>query len=112
MAHESESTPFRSRLMDVAHPNLYRINAFRITGLPTDATPRDVVRQAERLKIAARIGNAPATSAAPFPLSPAPEDDDVRGAVDRLRDPERRLVEELFWFWPHDPADPQNDRAR
>lgn len=98
-------------LMDAARPDLYRANAFRITGLPVFAASREVVKRAERLEIAARIGGEAPASASPFAIVPAPRADAVRDAIDRLRDPEHRLIEELFWFWPNDPADPKNDIA-
>lgn len=104
-------SPFRKLLLDAARPTLYHSNAFRITGLPVQASARDITRQASRLDIAARVGGTVPSGAGPFPLAPAPDRDSVRDAIDRLRDPERRLIEELFWFWPHDPSNGTSDAA-
>jgi hypothetical protein len=88
-------------LIDAARPNLYQINAFRVMSLNVDASPRDVSRQAEKLKIIEKLGNAKAQVGRILPLDTEPDADAVRQAVQRLHDPERRLVDELFWIWPH-----------
>jgi hypothetical protein len=102
---------FRRLLLDAARPTLYQANAFRITGLGVHASPREIARQADRMEITARLGGDVPRSASPFAIAPPPDRDVVRDAIDRLRSPERRLLEELFWFWPHDPADPKSDVA-
>jgi len=38
----------------------------------------------------------------PLPLDPFPTDEMISEALQRLRDPERRLIEEFFWFWPNE----------
>src|ERR1700722_19292422 len=83
-------------LLAAARPELFRDNAFRVTGLPVDSTAGDIVRREERIRMAAKFGGG-AHIPSPLPISPAPSGDMVRAAVDRLRDPERRLVDEFFW---------------
>jgi hypothetical protein len=86
-------------LGDVAGRELYRRNAFRITGLPTDADRR-TVRQRQRHVVPALDAGADVDLGHAIPVRP----EDVRGAFDRiLNNPQRRLVEELFWLWdtPH-----------
>ncbi|MGH4023070.1 MAG: hypothetical protein ACRDRV_00625 [Pseudonocardiaceae bacterium] len=103
-------------------PDLYRDNIFRITGLPVDATPRMISRQREKFRLAFVAGTAPPSVQGPFRLDPPPSEDAVQAAFEGFRDPERRLVDELFWFWrPGQPeypsaADPtdvdtEHDRA-
>ncbi|WP_461009219.1 hypothetical protein [Streptomyces capparidis] len=86
-------------LRDIAGPRMYRVNAFRVTGLPTDADRR-TVRQ-RRQQVAARLDvGADAGLGHRLPVGP----DDVRTAFDRiLEDPRCRLVHEVLWLWG--PAD-------
>lgn len=96
---EVEEGPVSEILLEAAQPNLYRVNGFRVTALPVEATPREVTRQSERLKMMEKLGGGQRTTG-PLPLDPPPDSDAVREALQRLHDPERRLVDELFWFWP------------
>lgn len=98
--------------------DLYRDNAFRISGLPVTATPREVRRRATEVRAAESLGAGRAgPPAAPevrwLPLKPAPDHDAVREALRRLEDPVRRVVDEFFWFWPLAETDGIGlDRAR
>lgn len=94
-------------LLDGIGPDLYRTNAFRVTGLPVGATTRDLRRQSERMRAAERYGVSTAASDAPalLPLPRPPEESEVREIAQRLRDPAKRLIDELFWFWPDGDAD-------
>ena len=47
-----------------------------------------------------RLDGPPPEGAGSSPDRPAPRLEDVRTAVERLRDPEARLIHELFWYWP------------
>src|SRR5262249_55909963 len=47
----------------------------------------------------------------PFPIRPAPTVDEIREAIRNLKDSERRLIDELFWFWPEEFQDSQSDVA-
>jgi len=38
----------------------------------------------------------------PLPLDPPPEREAIQEAIQRAREPEQRLIDELFWFWPQD----------
>ncbi|ONH61695.1 hypothetical protein CcI49_05770 [Frankia sp. CcI49] len=78
---------------------LYRQNAFRLTGVPLSATARDIRRQSDMLAILEKTG-APLPVPDLLPLRPEPSSADIRAALDRLADPRQRLVDEFFWFWP------------
>ncbi|GAA2836384.1 hypothetical protein [Crossiella cryophila] len=69
-----------ARLHAVARADLYRLNPFHRTGLPTDA-PGRLVRQRRQQALTAQ----------PDPL--------LRAAFDLLEQTEQRLVAELFWHW-------------
>jgi hypothetical protein len=91
-----------SLLGDTVGPQLYRRNAFRLTGLRVDASARDIRRKSDELTALARLGGGAPAPAGPLPMSPPPDTDTVLTALEDLRDPARRLVQELFWLWPSD----------
>jgi hypothetical protein len=91
--------PRSTALLAAAQPAIYRTNAFRVTGLPVTATARELSRHAEKLRMMEKLGGAPQIPRL-LPLDPAPDAEAIREAQQRLHDPERRLVDELFWFWP------------
>jgi hypothetical protein len=86
-------------LLETLGPDLFRRNSFRVAGLPVNATARQVTRQFDRLRLLERLGSSVGVGGA-FPLQPAPDGDALRAALDRLRDPERRFLDDFFWFWP------------
>jgi hypothetical protein len=81
-------------------PDLYRVNAFRLAQLPAQASQRDITRRLDKLTMQAKLGTAHEPGRGPLALMPPPGLDLVREAVERLRDPEVRLLDEFFWFWP------------
>ena len=89
-------------LIDAATKDLFRKNACRITGLPVDATAREVARHADKIRMLVELGQDPHTQGAAFPIKPPPNLDEIREAIQRLKDPEKRLIDELFWFWPEE----------
>ncbi|GAA4033902.1 hypothetical protein GCM10022247_68730 [Allokutzneria multivorans] len=92
-------------LAPVANPDLYRRNAFRLSGLPVDATARDLRRRADQLRAAERLGAPVTMPTSSLPPVEAPDPAAVREALTLVRDPTRRIVEELFWFWEIRPSD-------
>lgn len=96
-------------LLDAATKELYRKNAFRITGLPVDASSREVAKHADKLKLMEELGQAASVHTGAFALKPTL--DEIREAIQRLKDPERRIIDELFWFWPQRTDDSRSDAA-
>jgi len=105
----AESTESRE-LLKAANPNLCRVNAFRITGLNVDARPRDIARHFQKLEMLERLGSSNGAPG-PFPLDPPPDGDAFREAKQRLNDPQRRLIDEFFWFWPDELGQGRVDEA-
>jgi len=89
-------------LLEAAHLNIYRENTFRITGLPVDATEREITRQAAMLKNLEEFGAAEDAVTHAYALRPPPSVEQIRSAMQRLKDPELRLIDEFFWFWPQE----------
>lgn len=99
-------------LAEAATIDLYRRNGFRVLELPVDATSREVNRRKQTIEMAAAHSvPLPPGAGHCLPLEPVPDEYAVREAVQRLGDPERRLVDEFFWFWPQEPAASETDRA-
>ncbi len=98
-------------LLEAATKDLFRRNAFRITGLPVDATTREVGRFADKLKLLAEVGQDTHAQSSAFPMKPPPSLDEIREAFQKLKDPEKRLIDEFFWFWPEEFGSSQSDPA-
>jgi hypothetical protein len=98
-----DAAPSRDRgLLEDLGPLMFRSNAFRVTGLAVDVTPREVSRHHEKLRVMERLGSADTQVNGAIALDPPPDADAIREAVQRLQDPERRLLDEFFWFWPRE----------
>jgi hypothetical protein len=80
---------------------LYRNNAFRVTGLPTDVSNRQVRRHREETQNPYYVTPVPDGD---VPLPPSDDPDALRAAFEVLRDPLARLVHELFWIRPDQPS--------
>jgi len=100
-------------LLESSNPGLYTRNAFRVLELPVDATPRDIMKRQQMIEMARKTGMPiPPGPACYLPLLKSPPDEDaIRHAVQRLQDPEQRMVDELFWFWPHSPGQSKTDEG-
>lgn len=98
-------------LIQSAHLNIYRQNTFRITGLPVDASEKEIKKHADKLKMMEELGYGQGANPAAFSLDPPPSVDQIREAIQRLKEPEQRLVDEFFWFWPKEFGKSANDPA-
>ena len=86
-------------LLEVATRDIFRRNGFRITGLSVNATPREISKQGDKLVLMQELGGGLEQSSL-LGLEPAPSLDELRHALQRMRNPENRILDELFWFWP------------
>lgn len=100
MADDGQFPTVDSGILKELGPDLYRANAFRAGGLAVDATAREIARQFDRILMMEKLGGAGGLPAVPLPLDPPPTVDIMKEALERLRDPEKRFVDEFFWFWP------------
>jgi hypothetical protein len=72
-------------LLEIAGPDMYRQNVFQRTGLSTAADGRTVRERRQRTTTLAQSGDEKAKA--------------LLSSFDDLRDEQRRLVQELFWYW-------------
>jgi len=98
-------------LLDMASPEMFRMNGFRVTGLTVDAAVREIAKHADKLKMLAELGGGQDAYTGAFALSPPPAAHQIRDALQNLRDPERRIIDELFWFWPEEFGKSNQDPA-
>lgn len=98
-------------LVDAATKDIFRVNAFRIMGLAVDATPGEINKRADKLKLMEELGQGHSLHNSAFALKPPPTVDQIRDAVQRLQDPEKRLIDEFFWFWPEEVGCSRTDSA-
>lgn len=97
-------------LLEAAHPEIYLRNAFRVLGLSVEATPREISQQAQKIQMIQKY-NLKTTLKTPLALHPPPDEHAIREAVHKLHDPEKRLIDEFFWFWPHQLGQSKTDKA-
>ena len=98
-------------LLEACTPRVFINNAFRITGITVDASTRDIKRRIDDLKAAEEMGDAEDEHKHAFALDPSPRLDSIRQAAQRLQDPEQRIIDEFFWFWPFELGKGQSDTA-
>lgn len=94
-----------SKLQEASTPSLYRRNAFRVLGLSLSVDTAGVREQQRELAMRKRLGLAAGdTNCGWMPMRQAPSAGDREKAQERLSQPEWRIVDELFWFWPRWPG--------
>jgi hypothetical protein len=86
-------------LLEVAGPDLYRRNPFRITGVTTGAKAREVRQRRQLVLGAYDLGAGGSANDKRLPLPEPPPLAEVRAAFDAMERPDHRLVDELFWWW-------------
>ena len=100
-----------SLITTLVTPELYVRNPFRVLGVSTLASTKAIASQVQKLGVLAEIGGVDSSLVGPFPITPPPAIDDIRKAERQLHDPVQRIIAELFWFWPLDGSDGENDPA-
>ena len=107
--------PHQSRefepLVKAARPTIYQTNAFRLLGLPVDASSSEISRRFQKLEMMHKLGVTEPTRANSV-LSPVGVSlSQIHDARQRMTDPQARVIEEFFWFWPVKPDCAATDEA-
>jgi ATP-dependent exoDNAse (exonuclease V) alpha subunit len=80
-------------------PDRLKANAFRVLRLPSKASLSDVHRAAGDMRRAVMLGTITTNSGDVPVLGELPNSEiDIRAAVGRIENPERRLIDRMFWF--------------
>lgn len=93
-----------SPLFAIANSNLYQTNAFRVTGLQVTATAREIKRAYQEFSRNKELGRAWVSASFISPIVD-PSDDEREAAFTQIDNPEQRLLQEFFWFWPDSDPD-------
>ena len=88
-------------LLSAARPGLYSLNAFHLCRLRVDATDKEIFRQLEKIGMMEKLNGGQLTTRGLYHQGNQDPADALREAKERLKNPETRLLEEFFWFWPH-----------
>lgn len=107
----SRSSLICQPLLKTATPDIFRVNAFRITGLRVDSTIREITKHADKLKMMEELGQGHSANTGAFSLPNPPTVDQIREASQRLKDSEQRIIDEFFWFWPRQFGESGSDPA-
>jgi len=93
-------------------PDLLLRNAFRLAQMPVDATERKLNKRQYMIDMGRKMGMSfPKGSSPIFAIESSSEEDALKEALHRMRDPMNRLLDELFWFWPRTFGDSENDEG-
>jgi hypothetical protein len=97
----SRSDELSETLLKAATPDIYAKNSFRIIGLPTDAKPSVIKRQIDKAGMLLKLsGDGAWRPGGALPLDGQVGVETLGEVKRRLNDPEQRLVDECFRFWP------------
>lgn len=99
------------QMMDVCKPRVYHDNFFRLTGLPVDASSRDIARRQDDLNAAKIAGDWKNEFRHFLESSGVPTPENLHDAFVLVQDPERRFIDEFFWFWPLEWGNGKRDPA-
>lgn len=87
-------------LHELSLPGLFEHHPFRVLELPVGATTREVSRRSQFMEQALRNQMPPPPGPARYLPGSISDENAVRLAGHHLSDSRRRLIAELFWFWP------------
>jgi CheY-like chemotaxis protein len=97
-AGQIQAAPY-TPLFAVANAKLYQLNAFRLTGLQVSATTREIKRAYQEFGMSKSLRRAWKPKCL-IPTTVEPNDEELEAAFVLISDPEKRLLQDFFWFWP------------
>jgi hypothetical protein len=98
-------------LLGAARPTVYQTNAFRVMGVAVDTPVVEIDRQVQKVEMMLKSGVRDQALRGLLPLPSGPSLAALQDAKRRLGDPQSRLMEEFFWFWPEEPGKSETDAA-
>lgn len=110
-------------MLESVSPELYIRNAFRILGISSNASPRVIKKELGRIRLQEKLNQPQDSGGYLMELVSESTPDEgalltgktrielAQEAVERLNDPQKRLIEEFFWFWPEDTKKRSKDDA-
>lgn len=99
-------------LLKAARPTVYQLNGFRLIGVAVDAEASEINRQIQKIELMQKFGGTgQQVPMIVLPPPSAPSAAALQDAKQRLIDPQSRLIEEFFWFWPEQPRGWKSDLA-
>jgi hypothetical protein len=98
-------------LLGAARPTVYQTNAFRVIGVAVDTPDVEIDRQVQKVEMMLRSGINDQALRGLLPFPSRPSFAALQDAKQRLGDPQSRLMEEFFWFWPEEPGQSNTDPA-
>jgi hypothetical protein len=104
---------FENFFLKKASPDLFLNNPFKILNVSIDASSRDIKRHLEKMELRAKLkASVENDKDAGADHSGVRTDlNQVKAAAQCLNDPEIRLVNEFFWYWPQTLNGSDDDQA-
>ena len=96
-------------LLETLNEGVFKSNAFSITGLNVNASEKQIRTTADRIKIEDELGIGSNTDQGTSNAKAKSEN--LRNALQKIKDPTLRIIDEIFWVWPIDDKNPENDEA-
>ncbi len=98
-------------LLKAARPTVYQTNAFRMIGVAVDTSVAEIGRKVQKVEMMLKFGVGDQALPGLLPPPSKPSLAALQDAKQRLGDPQTRLIEEFFWFWPEEPGGSKTDLA-
>ncbi len=91
-----------------ANKDLYRLNPYRLLGLNVQARETDIRRETEKLKLQQKLKGKIKSLGKFLPVIPPPPPESLQEAIQELNDPEFKIFHGLFWFFPENSSEHEN----
>ena len=103
---------FESLVSSVVLDGLYLHNPFRLLELPVDCSEQEISKRQRMIEIASNKKlQIPEGSCRMLPVTDKKDVFSYSEAAQQLLDPEKRFIDEYFWFWPEKFGDGVKDES-